>query len=372
MPEWPPQNTGFFEYKKPCCACGDPNLWTTGQNNVGQLGLDDFTNRDEFELVGDKEWDFIKNGSEQAFGILPNGTLWAWGRNNNSQLGLGDTTTRDVPTQVGTDTDWAIVTTGAGSHALAIKTDGTLWAWGANGSSQLGLGDTTTRTTPVQVGSGTDWRSVSTGTAFTLAIKTDDSLWAWGLNTNGQLGLGDTTTRTTPVQVGSASWASVSCGSTEHAVGIKTAGTMWSWGINNTGRLGLGFSDGNIYSSPQQIGSASWKMVSAGSTHTEAIRSDDLLFGWGAGTNGRIGDGATSTRVSPTAIGSDTWLLVSAGASHTAGIKLVANTLWTWGSNGSGQLGLNDTTQRTSPVQVGSDADWASVVCGNVFTHALK
>jgi hypothetical protein len=126
--------------------------------------------------------------------------LWAWGYNGEGELGLGDTTQRTTPVQVGTETKWVSVAAG-GYHTIGVKSDGTLWAWGYNGEGELGLGDTTQRTTPVQVGTETKWVSVAAGGYHTIGVKSDGTLWAWGYNGEGELGLGDTTDRTTPVQV---------------------------------------------------------------------------------------------------------------------------------------------------------------------------
>ena len=100
-----------------------------------------------------------------------------------------------------------------GYSTLAIKTNGTLWAYGSNAQGALGLGDTINRSSPVQVGAGTTWLAASVGQANVLAIKTDGTLWAWGTNGEGELGLGDITTRSSPVQVGSATnWIQCSTG----------------------------------------------------------------------------------------------------------------------------------------------------------------
>ena len=95
---------------------------------------------------------------------------------------------------------WTAVSTGY-AHTMALKSDGSLWAWGNNSSGQLGLGDTTERDTPTQVEPGSSWKAVSAGYDFTLAIKSDGSLWAWGDNSDGQLGLGNTTETNTPTEV---------------------------------------------------------------------------------------------------------------------------------------------------------------------------
>jgi alpha-tubulin suppressor-like RCC1 family protein len=83
----------------------------------------------------------------------------------------------------------ATIATGS-NHAVAIKSDGTLWSWGNNGSGQLGDGTTTNQTTPAQIGALTTWKAIAAGTGFTLALRSDGTLWAWGNNSSGQLGNG--------------------------------------------------------------------------------------------------------------------------------------------------------------------------------------
>jgi hypothetical protein len=105
-----------------------------------------------------------------------------------------------MPIQVGTSTSWQSVSCG-GYHSIALKTDGTLWSYGLNDNSQLGLGDYTQRNSPIQVGTDANWQKINGGLFFSLAIKTNGSIWSWGFNDFSQLGLGDSTDRSTPVQV---------------------------------------------------------------------------------------------------------------------------------------------------------------------------
>ena len=96
--------------------------------------------------------------------------LWLWGRNDYGQLGQGDRTNRSSPVQVGSLTNWRLVA-GGGSHTAAVKTDGTLWSWGQNYYGQLGQGNITDYSSPVQVGSLTNWRQVAGGSYHTAAIQ---------------------------------------------------------------------------------------------------------------------------------------------------------------------------------------------------------
>ena len=306
-------------------------------------------------------------GRKHTFALEPDGTLWAWGTNQYYVWGISLYESH-TPIQIGSDTDWASITAG-GQHTVALKTDGTLWAWGSNSYGQ-GDGTTVQRRSPIQIGSDTDWASVTAGSYHTIALKTDGTLWAWGSNFYGNLGDGTNTDRHSPVQIGSdTDWASVTAGSI-HVVALKADGTLWAWGSND-GQLG----DGTITNrnSPIQIGpDTDWASVTAGGEHTIALKTDGTLWAWGRNRFGEIGDGTTAMINSPIQIGTDTdWASVTAGYSHTIALK-TDGTLWAWGSNDYGQLGDGTTMERHSPVQIGSSTNWISITASDVHTIALK
>ena len=168
----------------------------------------------------------------------------------NWAMELIPNTSKITPVQIGSATNWAKISAG-GSHTLAIKTDGSLWAWGYNYYGQLGDGTNTNRNTPVQIGTATNWASISAGniggsnspyrfSAFSTATQTNGSLWSWGQNYYGELGDGTNTNRNTPEQIGTATnWASISDGG-YHATAIQKDGSLWAWGANFDGQLGIG------------------------------------------------------------------------------------------------------------------------------------
>ena len=222
----------------------------------------------------------IAGGSDHSAALLSDGTLWAWGWNAYGQLGTGDTVDRLTPTQIGADDNWVSVAGNCSAHSTtALKSDGTLWAWGWNAYGQLGTGDTADRHSPTEIGTGNYWVSVAAG-LHTMALKADGTLWAWGYNGYGQLGTGDTADRHSPIQVGADNkWTSVAVGD-QYTVALKTDGTLWAWGFNYYGQLGTG--DTVDRHGPAQIGTGNyWVSVAADKTDTVALKSDGTLWAWG-------------------------------------------------------------------------------------------
>jgi alpha-tubulin suppressor-like RCC1 family protein len=352
-------------------------LWGWGYNLQGQLGLRDVTSRSSPVQIGtDTNWSSqISSGDSFCHAIRTTGTLWAWGNGTNGRLGLGDVTNRSSPVQVGAATDWSTVFAGRYS-AFAIKTTGTLWGWGTNSLSQLGLGDVTNRSTPVQVGTDTNWSMVAAGRRTTLAIKTTGSLWAWGSNTYGLLAQSQDenfTAGTSPRQIGTATDWSVNSTGYASSFAIKTNGTLWAWGAGSFGRLGL--SDLVNRYSPVQVGTdTNWSKVEGGGSHTGAIKTTGTLWTWGSGVRGALGGGNTTQRTSPVQVGANTdWSMVNCSGNATAVSFQNSNgtfaiktngTLWAWGNGVNGRLGLGDISDRSSPVQVGTATDWAIVKGG--------
>ena len=349
-----------------------PFLYAWGRGTSGQLGLGNTTNYSSPKQIGSStiNWaDSFGMGSSASAALKTDGTLWAWGSNSQGQLGQGNTTSYSSPKQVGALTDWSKVVM-CGSATFAIKTNGTLWSWGANSVGQLGQNNTTYYSSPKQVGALSTWLTLVGGgycTGAIFAIKTDGTLWGWGNNNNGRLGLGNAVDRSSPVQVGSlTNWLNVSSGY-NYTLAVKTDGTLWGWGENagayRGGSLGLG--NATNYSSPKQVGSlTNWLSVTAGAYYAigAAIKTDGTLWTWGNGYNGLLGLGNTTNFNSPKQVGFLTdWAIVSTcNVGFCAAVK-TNGTLWSWGAGDIGTLGLGNLTNYSSPKQVGSATNWVNV-----------
>ena len=121
------------------------------------------------------DWQYLGGGSKQCFALRDGGKLFTWGEAENGALGSGATTDRSSPVQVGSLTDWGGSACKAGGQNRGgfVKDDYTLWTWGNNIYGSLGDGTTTDRSSPVQIGSLTDWSTLACGYRSMNAIKTD-------------------------------------------------------------------------------------------------------------------------------------------------------------------------------------------------------
>lgn len=347
-------------------AAASNKLWAWGWNSYGRLGLGDQVNKNSPVQVGSMvNWQTPAAATEFNLVVKVDGTLWVWGRNDRGQLGVasGDRTNRLSPTQVGAMTNWKIAS-GGSQHSVAVKTDGTLWSWGDNQSGQLGLGASGGYlASPNQVGTLTNWTYVATSNTSVLALKTDGTLWAWGSNGYGQLGLANGTSYSSPKQVGAyTNWQKI-YSNDRQAGAIKTDGTLWTWGRNAYGIGGLGTSaQYTPTNSPTQVGTlTNWNQLAIGGLHMQATRTDGTLWAWGKNTNGQLGLGNTTNYSSPKQVGSLTnWSHAASGGYFTAAIK-TNNTLWSWGRNSYSELGLSNATGYSSPKQIGSLTIWKTL-----------
>ena len=314
-------------------------------------------------------------GDSHSVVLKTNGTIWGCGGNNFGQIGFGDTIARITFTQVGTNTDWAVVSARS-TNTIACKTNGTIWGCGRNDYGQVGVGDTDTKYSLTQIGTDSDWLIAVPGTYHALGLKITGAIYSWGSNSNGELGLGDSVLsahRNTPTMVGTdTNWVSIS--GAFHSLARKNNGTIWGWGSTNTGQLGIGeVGMGKKRISPTQIGTDSdWSMLVAGGGHTIALKDSGFVWTWGSNTNGQLGQGDSTTRATPTQMGTESnWISITAGASFCIARK-INGIVYSWGSNTSGELGLNGGGNRNTPTQIGLETDWVFFGAGSSHTISRK
>ena len=283
----------------------DGTLWWWGGGLYGELNKSS-----PIQAIGNSnKWKSVSrtansNISADSVGaIKTDGTLWTWGKNSYGQLGDGTYVEKYSPVQtISGGTNWKYIS--MDTSVGAIKTDGTLWMWGGGSFGRLGDNTQTyTQSSPVQtISGGTNWKQVCTSDLTTAAIKTDGTLWLWGAGFFGALGDNAYTSKSSPVQTisGGTNWKQVATAS--HVTGaIKTDGTLWMWGSNLNGALGINTS-GNKVSSPVQTisGGTNWKqVVISGVGSVVAIKTDGTLWTWGNNTNGVLGNGNILSKSSP-------------------------------------------------------------------------
>ncbi|HKJ00611.1 MAG TPA: RCC1 repeat- and reductase domain-containing protein [bacterium] len=352
----------------------DDTLWSWGLNSKGQLG-DGTTTSSSVpvqEITGSSDWVAVSAGGDMAVNwghtvaLKTDGTVWNWGTNTHSELGLVGPTSSSSPVQESSGAnDWVAVSAG-GYHTMALKANGTIWSWGWNLYGQLGDGTTTTSAVPVQEATGaTDWVAISCGYRYSAALKSDGSLWLWGLNNVGQLGDGTLTQRNVPTQEASlaTNWVRVSTGAyapNPHTVALKSDGSLWAWGYNALGQLGDGTTTNSSVPIREATNANDWVDLSGARDQTSALKSDGSAWDWGGNTNGEIGDGTTTNSFAPVEENtfSLNWIAIHGGSGYTMALK-ADGTLWAWGKNGTGELGDGTTTNRLNPVEeVTGATDW--------------
>lgn len=310
----------------------------------------------------------VWGGARATIVLKSDGTVWTWGANFDGKLGIGaDPNTlslSSVPVEVhgpGGVGFFNSVTAVMGGeiHNVALKSDGTVWAWGWNAFGQLGNGTTNDAWTPVQTGLTavpplTSVVKLGGRPYFTLAVKSDGTIWAWGMNQYGQMGNGTvnspltTPQVTVPVMVSNSLPGGpinhplqVTCGY-QFGAALATNGTVWTWGSGTHGELGQG-TPTTSYKPAQVPGLTNIIAISGGWFHILALNSDGAVWAWGNNSKGELGDGTTANRSNAVQVLNVSNIVsVSGGDGHSSALA-ADGTIWKWGLNDVGELG-NGTT----------------------------
>lgn len=379
----------------------DGSLWSWGWNEKGQGGNGVSLRTATPTLSdGNRVWKKAVGGRAYGFFLAEDGSLWAAGTAERGVQGTNDGVDHKVLTRIGTDNDWADMACSRfwGYSAFAIKTNGTLWAWGENSAGQLGIGNTQAQTLPVQVGTDTDWKQVAAGVSSVLALKADGSLWGWGLNMYGEL-FGYEGRQSSPVRLGSETdWEKVLV-IEFRAYAVKKDGTLWAWGDNSRNLLGFNTpteeestSEGNPVevvtepriTKPTQVTAVEGEVLAVSgceNTLSVATGTDGIIekvWMFGSNADGALGDGKglgngnkdipfATVPVNPSLKSSLKFTTMSSGQSYTMMLTDDGD-IWGWGCNRGGQLGdetPNDQLQvayKLKPIVINCPQDEVSSV----------
>ena len=401
---------------------GDGTVWTAGDNSVGQLGNGNFVAASSPiqapNLTGIIS---VASGYYHVLALKGDGTVWAWGLNADGELGDGTAlSVSNRPVQVTSLSGVVAIAAGA-YHSMALKSDGTVWAWGFNVSGALGTGNTFSSNIPLQVSGLTGIKAISAGYLHSLALKTDGTVWVFGNNADGELALGNLTNSLSPQQATSLGNIAALAAGRFHSVFVKGDGTVWACGYNGHGQLGnnsttsspipvpvtgltgvTSVSAGFFFSSALKVNGTVWAwgenayqelgnlslnsstvpvqvanvstalLITSQGYHSMAVLTNGSVLSWGANFSGDFGTGTTATQTAPIAVPSLSNIKSVSGGGFFSLLVKSDGTVWSWGNNPDGELGNGTTTSTNVPTQIPSLSTAAQVAAGGFHGVALK
>ncbi|MEJ3720453.1 copper amine oxidase [Paenibacillus polymyxa] len=332
------------------------SFYATGSNGNGKLGVGagGGNNKTSPMQADVSDIAMIDAGDLHSTLLKKDGTIWSWGFASYGELGTGNKRdTARVPVKNKYIDNVKEVRAG-GQFTLALKNDGTVWAYGENNFGQLGIG--TKRVSafsvkPVQVQGLEDIVAIDAGDSFGAALDKNNHLWVWGRGYDGALGQDDKENQLTPVQYRIDDIKTFTAGADRIYV-LTNSGEVYASGSNTSGKLGDGTS--TFRRSPVLINISDVNRLKAGKTQTFALKNDGTLWGWGTNNEGQVGDGTDVFSVKvPSQVVDDTNTpltdVVAFSAAGTHSHALTADgTVWSWGFNRNGELGIGNTKQQNA------------------------
>jgi len=327
----------------------------------------------DFSTTNCWRWTKVAAGLSHSCGVRSTGTVWCWGANGSGQLGNNTTADSKSPVQVSGISSGATFVEVGRSHSCAIVS-GALKCWGSNFYGQLGDNTTTEKHVATNVANMTTGvTNFAAGMYHSCAVKSAGA-YCWGRNNYGQLGDNSSTTRLMPVTVyNSSTYVSQVTAGTYHSCLLKTSGSATCWGSNAQGQLGDGTTITRYIPVSVGGGLAAGEVIAAGGSHTCAVVSSNSIYCWGDNDYGQLGTNNTTDYLFPTLVsaGLNTFSGVSAGDNHSCA-TLVRGGLMCWGKNNYGQLGNNTLVNQDNPVDVSYDIGMTFISGGASHTCAIK
>lgn len=296
---------GSFSFAHSLALTSDGTAWAWGYNSFGELGDNTNTNRTVPVSVTTGVTSIAAGDSHSLF-LKTDSTVWACGYAGQGQLGQGNTSNLKVPTKV-SGLSGVIAIAAAYEVSYALKKDGTVWSWGNNQNGELGDSTKTEKHTPVKVKGLSGVIAIAAGGTngygtFALALKSDGTVWAWGTNGLGQLCTGNTTPSLIPVQCTSLTNVTAIAAGIDHGMALKNDGTVYTWGYGLYGELGNGALSFSAVTTPGKINLTGIIAIAGGERFGLAEKNDGTLWAWGRNDYGQLGDGTTTQRLSPVQI----------------------------------------------------------------------
>lgn len=357
-------------YRHSLVVKSDGTVWAWGYNSYGQVKPELYVASTANEITSPVQITLpgaavvsVAGGEDHSLALRNDGTVLAWGKNHYGQLGDGTHSTERALGPVQVKDLSGVIALAASRHSLALKSDGTVWAWGKNDLGALGDGTNDHRYAPVQVSGLSGVIAIAAGYDFSLALKSDGTVWAWGAKNNGQLGDGNSgggadNYSMLPVQVtGLTNVTAISAGQ-YHSIALKNDGTVWAWG-NNDSNAECGIAPppaGNAVPVPVQVSSVSGiQAIAAGGDHNLALKDDGTVWAWGSDYYGQLGNGdvTSGSQANAVQVSLNAPALLAAGEEHSMAM-MSDGTLFTWGNNQEGQLGYaGENVGNRTPAQIG-------------------
>jgi RHS repeat-associated protein len=279
----------------------DGRLFSWGDNAHGQLG-DPAANSGRAtpgRVPGLSSASQVAAGDRHSLALESGGTVYAWGANDHGQLGDATAAVETVAPQLVPGVSAVEQVAAGADFSLALKTDGTVWGWGATDAQQLGAATGPTAP-PAAISGLSDIARIAAGEQFAVALDHDGHVWTWGPNDHGQRG--SATTATAPAMLASLSGIVAVAAGADHALALASDGTVYSWGSNQDGQLGNGTS-GTDTAIPTMIADLDDVARIAAGNHTSfAVHTDGSMSAWGRNDNGQLATGTASNQTTPTTI----------------------------------------------------------------------